>query len=96
VTELSGPDGAGIGSLLMVDPALPQDEFGHPYQPLFWFDDDGRGLGLVVDGDGHVMGWENNAEGDPFCDGDPDRARCQRMPAAVEAAARRWWHEQAT
>lgn len=82
---------AGVGALLMTDPNLPRDQFHHPYQPLFWFDDHSRPIGLVVDGDDHVLAWENNAQGDPDV---IDKARCQRVPPAVERAARDWWAEQ--
>ena len=84
-------DAAGVGALLMTDPALPRDSFGHPYQPLFWFDRQSRPIGLVVDTDGHVLAWKRNAEGSA---GLPDDWKCQRIPAEVERAARDWWSAQ--
>lgn len=84
-------DAAGVGALLMIDPDLPRDQFQHPYQPLFWFDEHSRPVGLVVDGAGHVLAWRNSAQGDPYVVNDP---RCQRVPVPVEDAARRWWAEQ--
>jgi hypothetical protein len=75
----------------MTDPALPKDEFGHPYQPLFWFDEQSQTLGLLVDDDDHVMAWVNNAEGNPEVKVDP---RCQGVPEVVERAARDWWSQQ--
>ena len=86
------PEASGIGSLLMTDPALPRDDFGHPYQALFWFDAEGRTLGLVVDEEDHVLGYQNNAEGDPLLLSDPPR--CQRLPGAIEDAARQWWADE--
>jgi hypothetical protein len=85
------PEAAGVGALLMTDPALPRDEFGHPYQPLFWFDDQSRTTGLVVDDDDHVLAWVNNADGNPAIELDQS---CQRVPEAVEQAARHWWSKQ--
>ena len=84
-------EAAGVGALLMTDPVLPRDSFGHPYQPLFWFDQQSRPLGLVLDTDGHIVAWENSAEGNSE---PPDEWRCQRVPPEVEQAAREWWSEQ--
>lgn len=84
-------EAAGVGALLMTDPVLPRDSFSHPYQPLFWFDQHSRPLGLVLDVDGHVVAWENNADGNPDLS---DDRRCQRVPPEVEQAAREWWSEQ--
>ncbi len=56
----------------MRGPALPRS-FRHLFQPLFWRD---KG--------GHVVAWENNAEGNPDVSASP---RCQRVPATVEQAA---------
>lgn len=84
-------DAVGVGALLMTDPLLPRDTFGHPYQPLFYFDQDSRPIGLVVDADGHVVAWENNAQGRPDLS---DEWRCQRVPAEIEQAARDWWSHQ--
>lgn len=72
-------------------PSLPRDEFGHPYQPLFWFDEASRPIGLIVDGDDRVLAWENNAKGNPDILASPT---CQRLPDIVEAAARQWWSNQ--
>jgi hypothetical protein len=84
------PDATGVGSMLMVEPGLPKDEFGHPYQPLFWFARNGRLLELVVDADGHVLAWgsQEDAAADPA-----DPPEIQRVPEAIEAAARRDWDE---
>ena len=84
-------EAAGVGALLMTDPVLPRDSFSHPYQPLFWFDRHKRPLGLVLDIDGHVVAWENNADGNLDLS---DDWRCQRVPPEVEQAAREWWSEQ--
>jgi hypothetical protein len=84
------PEATGVGSLLMVEPGLPRDEFGHPYQPLFWFDGESRALGLVVDADDHVLAYLNNAQGIPFTVLDPP-PKVQRVPEAIDRAARRWW-----
>lgn len=81
----------GIGALLMTDPSLPRDRFDHPYQPSFWFDEDSRPTGMVVDGDGHVVAWESNIAGDPDAS---DVATCQRVPTEVEQAAWDWWNDQ--
>ena len=51
--------------MLRIHPDLPRNRFHHPYQPLFWFDEQSRAVGLVVDGDGHVLAWESDAKGDP-------------------------------
>ena len=84
------PDATGVGSMLMVEPGLPRDEFGHPYQPLFWFAGEGKLLELVVDADGHVLAW--GSQEDPSADlADPPEI--QRVPEAIEAAARRDWDE---
>lgn len=80
----------GVGALLMTDESLPRDEFGHPYQPLFWFDEASNAIGLVRDGEGHVLAYRNNAEGDPMLSDPP---QCQRVPEDVEVAALRWWAE---
>jgi hypothetical protein len=85
------PHAAGVGALLMTDPSLPRDAFGHPYQPLFWFDEASRPIGLIVDGDDRVLAWENNAKGNPDILAGPT---CQRLPDIVEAAARQWWSNQ--
>lgn len=84
------PGAAGTGALLMSDPSLPRDPFGHPYQVLYWFDADQRPMGLVVDSEGHALAAVNNDEGDPLA----GEARCERMPESVEAEAWRWWSEQ--
>jgi hypothetical protein len=85
------PDAAGVGALLMTDPNLPKDEFGHPYQALYWFDGRSRALGLLLDDDEHVLAWVNNGHGDPDVE---VRPMCQRVPEAVERAARHWWSNQ--
>jgi hypothetical protein len=75
------PSERGIGSFLMHAMELPRDEFGWPYQPCFYFDDDGP-TRLFTDPEGHVLGYLNTAEGRP--------ARpwvLVRLPAEVEAAA---------
>ena len=84
-------EAAGVGALLMTDPVLPRDSFGHPYQPLFWFDEHSRPIGLVVDADGHVVAWEKSAGGNRDLS---DDWRCQRVPPEVEQAAREWWSDQ--
>jgi hypothetical protein len=84
------PEHAGIGSLLMTDGDLPGDEFGRPYQPCFYFDGDSKPLGLVLDHEGYVLGWQNNAEGDPLAG---DTWAMQRMPHVVAAAAEAWLTE---
>ncbi len=89
ITWASGA--GGVGALLMTEHGLPRDEFGHPHQPLFWFDHASRPIGLVRDEAGHVLAYKNNAEGDPLLDDPP---RCQRVPQDVDAAALRWWAEQ--
>ena len=78
--------------MLMTDRGLQRDDFGHPYQALFWFDADSQPLGLVVDEEDHVLGYENNAEGDPLLLSDPPT--CRRLPDAIEDAAREWWAHQ--
>jgi hypothetical protein len=82
------PDATGVGSMLMVEPGLPTDEFGHPYQPLFWFAGEGKLLELVVDAEGHLLAWGSRE------DASVERAyprEIQRVPEAIEAAARRDW-----
>lgn len=87
--DIDWPAGAdGVGALLMTEQGLPRDEFGHPYQPLFWFDATSRPIGLVRDEADDVLAYENNAEGDPLLVNPP---RCQRLPEDVQAAALRWW-----
>ena len=81
----------GVGSLLMIDRDLPRDEFGHPYQPLIWFDDDSRTLCLVVDRNGHVLAWGSNA--DPGVE-PAEPPEIQVVPEAIERAARLWLSEQ--
>ncbi len=54
-------------------------------------DQHSRPLGLVLDVDGHVVAWENNAEGNPDLS---DDWRGQRVPPEVEQAAGEWWSEQ--
>ncbi len=78
----------GIGSLLMTDPNLPRDEFGWPYQPLFYFEGE-RIPALVHDSDGHVMAYRNTAEGAPLM----DESTWQRAPDAIAAAAVEWWEK---
>ena len=90
--DLPEPAGAdGLGALLMIEEGLPRDEFGHPYQALFWFDAASRPIGLARDGAGRVVAYQNNAEGDPLLAALP----CyQRVPDVIEAAARRWADQQ--
>lgn len=78
----------GVGSLLMTDPDLPRDEFGWPYQPLFYFEGH-RITGLVRDEAGYVMAYRNTVEGDPLV----DDSTWQRAPDAIAAAAVEWWEE---
>jgi hypothetical protein len=85
------PEATGVGSLLMIEPGLPRDEAGRPYQPIFWFAEDSRLLGLVVDAEDHVLAWA--AELDVA---DPDGWQCRRVPEAIEQAARDWWAAQET
>lgn len=90
--DLAWESGAsGVGAILMTDEGLARDEFGHPYQPLFWFDDANHPMGLVRDEAGHVLAYRNNQEGDPLLSDPP---KCQRVPEDVEAAALQWWAEQ--
>ena len=84
------PEASGVGSMLMVAPGLPRDEFGHPYQPLFWFAGESILLGLVVDADDHVLAWGSVADASAPLAEPPE---IQRVPAAIEAAARRDWDE---
>jgi hypothetical protein len=70
----------GIGSLLMTDPGLPRDENDAPYQPCFWFDEDGPII-LVRDDDGAALGW-GSTEGP-----DPDGWLLRHMPPVIVAAA---------
>ena len=84
------PDATGVGSMLMVEPGLPNDDFGHPYQPLFWFADEGKLLELVVDPDGHLLAWGSQEDASA---GRAEPHEIQRVPAAIEAAARRDWNE---
>ncbi len=85
------PAATGVGSLLMTERGLPRDELGHPYQPLFWFAGGGTILGLVVDADDHVLAW-----GGDCAEELADPPECQRVPDAIERAARKWWSEQET
>lgn len=89
-------DGAhGVGSLLMTDPDLPRDRFGHPYQALFWFDEASNALALVVDPDGRVMAWDRDASEptEPTAEGEDDWL-CAPAPDEVAAAAREWFARQ--
>lgn len=69
---------------------LPRDEFGHPYQPLFWFDDT-RPIGLVRDEEGHVLPIPTTGRGDPgsvnpswpHCDGPSWPAPASKIPPSV-------------
>lgn len=74
----------------MIEPGLPRNGLGRPYQPLVWFDSDSRSLGPVLDEEGHVLAWDN----DTTHVEDPDSWRCQRAPEAIERATWEWWHEQ--
>lgn len=87
------PSASGVGSLLVLDTDLPRDEFGHPYQPLFWFDEASQPIGLVTDFHDHVLAWASTAAGDPLM---MDPPRCRRVPEAIEQAARCWWSAQQT
>lgn len=89
--EVWNPAANGVGALLMTDPSLPRDPYGHPYQALYWFDEANTPLGLVIDSDGHVLVYENNPEGHPLASDPPG---CERAPEAVERAAKQWWSEQ--
>lgn len=89
MTEAGGQhDEDGIGSLLMLDNDLPRDEFGWPYQALFYFQGE-RIKGLVYDDDGRVMAYRNTAQGDPLV----EESTWQRAPEPIAAAAKEWWHE---
>jgi len=76
----------------MLDADLPRDEFGHPYQPLFWFDEASRPISLVTDFHDHVLAWASAAAGPLMM----DPPRCRRVPEAIEQAARCWWSAQQT
>ena len=92
IDDLVGkPGDVGIGAVLMIDPMLPVDEFGFPYQALVWFDGNNRPTGLVLDVNDHPLAYQNNEEGDPSRFGIP---AVQRMPSNVEAAAIRWLEEE--
>ena len=82
------PDAHGVGSLLMTGAGLSRDEGGDPYQPLFWFDEASRPLGLVRDEAGHLLAWSgpHHADVEPM--------DVQRVPDDVERAAVEWWVEQ--
>jgi hypothetical protein len=84
------PAARGVGSLLMLDRGLPRDEFGHPYQPLIWFDDESRTLGLVLDRNGKVLAWGSNA--DPGAK-PADPPVIQLAPEAIARAAWMWLSE---
>ena len=58
----------GVGAILMVQPGLPSDQFGHPWQALFYFDANSKPTRLLTDENGRPMGYRNNAEGDPPLD----------------------------
>ena len=76
------PEATGVGSMLMVAPGLPTDEFGHPYQPLFWFAGEGILLGLVVDADDHVLAWGSR----------PDASAPRAHPPEIQRECPlEWW-----
>jgi hypothetical protein len=79
----------GVGAILMMQADLPRDEFGHPWQALFYFDVNNNPTRLLTDEAGRVMGYRNNAEGDPSLD--PDTY--VPLPAVVARAAERQFDE---
>ena len=71
-----------VRAFLMAQPELPQDEFGHPWQALFYFDANDKITRLLTDENGRPLGYRNNTDGDPSLDPDTyvvlpevDRAR---------------------
>ena len=60
----------GVGAFLMAQPELPRDEFGHPWQALFYFDANNKITRLLTDEDGRPLGYRNDADGDPPLDPD--------------------------
>jgi hypothetical protein len=73
-----------IGSLLMVEPGLPLDEFGHPYQALTFSDRPGAPSRLLLGDNGEPMVRAPRAVVDLS-----DLSR-QPAPPAIAEAARRW------
>jgi hypothetical protein len=49
----------------MVESDVPRDAFGHPWQALFYFDDESRPTRLVTDEDGRPLGYRNKPDGSP-------------------------------
>lgn len=58
----------GIGSLLMIQDGLPFDEFGHPWQAVFYFDADSKPTRLMTDEYGRALGYRPNAAGNALLD----------------------------
>jgi hypothetical protein len=90
--DLTGPPGtAGVGALLMADPAPQRDEFGPPVptavlvrraKPDPWAPGRRRRS---------PAGVGEQREGNQDVEVDP---RCQRVPETVERYAREWWSHQ--
>jgi len=82
---------AGVGTYLMVESNVPRDPFGHPWQALFYFDDQSRATRLVTDEDGRPLGYRNKPDWSPTAP--PDSYVV--LPDAVAVAAERALAERA-
>jgi hypothetical protein len=69
----------GIGTFLMDE----IDSYGHPWQALFYFDDQSRLTRLVTDEDGRPLGYRNKPDGTPY----PSPDSYVALPEAVALAA---------
>jgi YD repeat-containing protein len=76
----------------MGETGLPRDVHGHPYQPVFYFDERSRPTRLACDADGRPLGYLLTAGGDFVLDS--DEPVLQSLPDEVVTAVERLWREQ--
>jgi hypothetical protein len=88
VTQAIRKGETGVGTFLMIQPELPRDPYGHPWQALFYFDES-RPTRLVTDEDGRPLGYRNKPDGTPYAP--PDSY--VPLPEGVALAAERAFAE---
>ena len=81
---------AVVGSLLMVEPGLPRDQYGHPYQVRTVADRPGAPARLLLDDNGQPLVRTPRTDED---DTDPDEWLHEPAPPPIADAARRWHAE---
>jgi hypothetical protein len=79
-----------MGSLLMTEPGLPRDEYGHPYQVVTLQDRRDAPSRLKLDDDGNPLVWRPNPNPQT---GELVDHETRPAPPLIADAARRWQAE---